>query len=110
MARVLLVAAVAAAFFTVYAVVDCAVTATERVRGIPKAVWIVVILLLPVVGGILWLVVGKDRAAGYTVRRSSAPDDDPGFLRRLGDDAAREERIRRLEQELAEFDDDSKDA
>lgn len=110
MARALLIIGVAAAFFTVYAVVDCAVTARERARGIPKAAWILVILLLPVVGGVLWLIIGKDRAAGYTSRRKPAPDDDPSFLHRLGEDAARDERIRRLEQELAELDDDSKDA
>lgn len=110
MARALLIAGVAAAFFMVYAVVDCVVTASERVRGIPKALWILVILLLPVVGGILWLVIGKDRAAGYPSRRRLGPDDDPKFLGRLGESAAREERIRQLEQELAELDDDSKDA
>lgn len=109
MARFLLIGAVAAVFFTVYAVVDCAMTANERVRGIPKPLWIVVIMLMPVIGGILWLAIGKDRATGYTARRSGAPDDDPGFLRRLRDDAAREERIRQLEQELAELDDDQKD-
>jgi hypothetical protein len=38
-----------------------------------------------------------------------APDDDPAFLRGLGKDKEQEERIRRLEQELAELDDDSKD-
>lgn len=110
MARALLIAGVAAAFFTVYAVIDCAVTARERVRGIPKVVWILVILLLPIVGGILWLVIGKDRAAGSPSRGRLAPDDDPAFLGRLGESAAREERIRQLEQELAELDDDSKDA
>ncbi|MBX3094648.1 MAG: PLDc N-terminal domain-containing protein [Cryobacterium sp.] len=110
MARVLLIAGVAAAFFTVYAVVDCAVTARERVRGIPKLAWIVVILLLPVVGGILWLIIGKDRTTGRPVRGAAAPDDDPAFLQRIGEGAAREERIRQLEEELAELDDDSKDA
>ena len=110
MARALLIAAVAAVFFTVYTVVDCAVTDPQRVRGIPKPLWILVILLLPVIGGILWLLIGKDRATGYTQRRRTSPDDDPEFLRRLDDDTARQERIRRLEQELAELDDDSKDA
>lgn len=109
MARVLLIAAVAAAFFTVYTVVDCAVTASERARGISKPLWILVIVLLPVIGGILWLVIGKDRATGLTARRRPAPDDDPGFLQRLENDAERQERIRQLEQELAELDDDSKD-
>lgn len=110
MARVLLIAGVAATFFTVYAVVDCAVTARERVRGIPKVAWIAVIVLLPVVGGILWFLIGKDRTTGRPARGNAAPDDDPAFLQRLGEDSAREERIRQLEQELAELDDDSKDA
>lgn len=110
MARALLVAAVAAVFFTVYTVVDCAITDPQRVRGISKPLWIVVIIVLPVIGGVLWLLIGKDRAAGYTQRRRPLPDDDPEFLRRLGDDSARQERIRRLEEELAELDDDSKDA
>lgn len=110
MARVLLVAAVAAVFFTVYSVVDCAVTAPERARGISKPLWIIVILLLPVIGGVLWLIIGKDRASGNQARPRATPDDDPDFVRRLGDEAAREERIRQLEEELAELDDDSKDA
>jgi hypothetical protein len=38
-----------------------------------------------------------------------APDDDPAFLRSLGSDQEQDERIRQLEQELADLDDDSKD-
>lgn len=110
MARLLIILAVAAVFFTIFAVVDCAMTDSNRARGISKPVWVIVILLLPVIGGILWLTIGKDRSEGRGGSRlQTPPDDDPTFLRRLGTDQEREERIRRLEQELADLDDDSKD-
>ena len=110
MARFLVILGVAAVFFTVYTIVDCAMTDANRARGIPKPFWVVIIVLLPVIGGILWLVIGKDRSAGGGgSRRQVPPDDDPAFLGRIGHDREREERIRRLEQELADLDDDAKD-
>ena len=66
-------------------------------------------LLIPIIGAILWFVLGKDRSSGRGQARRMAPDDDPAFLRRLGTDQEQDERIRKLEQELAELDDDSKD-
>ena len=109
MARVWLILAVAVVFFTVYAVVDCLLTDRQRIRAIPKPVWVLVIILVTPVGGILWLTLGKDRSVGRETRLVRAPDDDPAFLRRLGSEAEQEERIRQLERELAELDDDSKD-
>ncbi|WP_111719594.1 PLDc N-terminal domain-containing protein [Homoserinimonas sp. OAct 916] len=93
---------VAAVVFTVYAVIDCAFTAPYRVRGLPKAAWVVVVILLPVIGGVLWFWIGRGRESGRV--RSMAPDDDPEFLNRLGADRARQERIRKLEEKLAEGD------
>ncbi len=109
MVRVYLVVGLAAVIFSIYAVIDCAMTDHRRARGIPKPFWVLVILLLPVIGATLWFVLGKDRSAGKAQRRAMAPDDDPAFLRRLGTDQEQDERIRKLEQELAELDDDSKD-
>jgi hypothetical protein len=109
MPRFLVAAAVAVVFFTIYALVDCLMTDRRRVRGIPKALWILVILVITPIGGILWLTLGKDRSLGGLANRRTAPDDDPAFLKRLGRDKDQDERIRRLEQELAELDDDSKE-
>jgi hypothetical protein len=109
MPRFLVAAAVAVVFFTIYALVDCLMTDRQRARGIPKALWVVVILVLAPIGGILWLTLGKDRSPGGRTARTMAPDDDPAFLKRLGRDKDQDERIRRLEQELAELDDDSKE-
>lgn len=115
MARVLVFAALAAVVLTVFAVVDCALTERPRVRVLPKWAWIPIALLLPVVGPLLWLLVGRASARPQPVRRVIGPDDDPAFLKSRAvrheqrapeaDDA----RWRELEQELANLDSDGDD-
>ncbi|HEY1104768.1 PLDc N-terminal domain-containing protein [Agromyces endophyticus] len=106
MARLLFGLVVAVAIFMIYAVVDCAMIDRSRIRGIARGWWIIVILIIPVIGGLLWFIVGRARAERLPGgrRRTVAPDDDADFLRRLGDDQAQSERIRRLEAELADLD------
>ena len=108
MARLLFGLGVAAVIFTIYAVADCAFFDRSRVRGIARGWWIVVILLVPIIGGVLWFIIGRGRASRVGPSRGGtmAPDDDAEFLRQLRNDAAQDERIRRLEQELAELDAD----
>lgn len=81
---------------TVFALADCVQTEDEKVRGLPKWAWIVLIVLIPWVGPITWLFVGKDRSrpAGQGPRRQGplAPDEDPDFLRKLDEDIRRERR------------------
>jgi hypothetical protein len=69
---------------------------------VSKPVWILIVVLIPVLGGLLWLVVGRTRRSAIAARR--APDDDPEFLGRLGAISDQDERIRRLEEELAQLD------
>ena len=107
MPRVLLILALVAAAFWVFTVVDCAVQPASRHRGVSKPAWIVIVVLLPVLGGILWLVVGRVRASAVATRR--APDDDPEFLGRIGAISDQDERIRRLEEELAQLDAEADD-
>ena len=106
MARLLLILVLVAVAFWVYSIVDCAVQSPTRHRGVPKPVWLVIVILFPVLGGILWFVVGRARARAMIVR---APDDDPEFLSRLGTKAEQAERIRRLEEELARLDSEDDD-
>ena len=74
----------------------------------PRWVWVFVIILVPVVGALLWLFIGRGSnrtsAPGRGVPRQVAPDDDPDFLKSLGRDRLQEERIRQMEQELADLD------
>lgn len=96
--------AVIAVALTVFTIVDIALTDSRRARGVPKAVWFLV-ALLPLVGLVLWFAVGK--APGNEASSATfAPDDDPAFLSNLRRDEEHDERIRKLEQELADLDDD----
>ncbi|NQX26256.1 PLDc N-terminal domain-containing protein [Microbacteriaceae bacterium VKM Ac-2854] len=96
---------VAVAVFTVYTVVDCAMSNRLGIRGVPKWAWLLMIILLPLIGAGLWFAIGRPRKNRETVRRSTAPDDDLEFLGKIGRDREQEERIARLERELAELDD-----
>lgn len=104
MARFAVVLAVITVALTIFTLVDIGLTDPRRVRGVPKGVWFL-IAPLPIIGLILWFAVGRG-PAGAARPMTVAPDDDPSFLRNLRRDEEQDERIRRLEQELAELDDD----
>ena len=60
----------------------CVVQAnSERVRRLPKSLWLLVVLVLPVVGMITWWVFG--RPLNQPDPPTLAPDDDLDFLRSL---------------------------
>lgn len=113
MARVLVFAVIAAAVLTVFAVVDCALTERRRVRALPKWAWLLIALLVPVVGPLLWLLIGRGRAMKRPATRIIGPDDDPDFLgarsRPLPPVPPDDERWKALEQELANLDSDADD-
>ncbi len=75
----------------VYCALDIATTPRSDVRQLPKAVWLLLVLLVPLVGGTGWLVVGRPRrtapgsvpdSAAEPLRQAS-PDDDDAFLASL---------------------------
>ncbi|MEA9984779.1 MULTISPECIES: PLD nuclease N-terminal domain-containing protein [Subtercola] len=108
MARLLVgLVAIAVAFY-VYALVDCLLFARVRVRGLPKVAWVLIVLLFPVIGGVLWFLIGRGRksAGKQPVYRTVGPDDDPEFLGALRVDPVSEAQLRDLEQALADVDDD----
>ncbi len=91
----------------VWAVVDAFLTDATRVRSLQKTLWVLIILLFWVIGALLWIGLGRPRKASGAARPSRAdtssfgpapsrrrqspiaPDDDPEFLSRLGDDLRR---------------------
>jgi hypothetical protein len=85
----------------IYAFIDCLQTPENEVRGLPKLVWVLIILFFGevLVGPVAWLVAGRSRGAlaegggtpsqWHRNRRGAqfvAPDDNPEFLRSLQDE------------------------
>jgi hypothetical protein len=97
----------------IFAVVDIAVIERARIRRLPRGAWIVLAIVLPIVGPVLWFFVGRMRPGEGTSASAVAsapsrlgpiaPDDDPDFLGRLHREQEQDDRIRELEKELKEL-------
>lgn len=104
MPRVLAAVVLIAIF--VYGLVDCVRADRSEVRAISKTGWIVVMVLLPVLGAVMWLIFGRPYGRPAPTSYPGhplAPDDDPNFLRNLElrrRQQAEEERLRKLRREL----------
>ncbi|MFC4128301.1 PLDc N-terminal domain-containing protein [Nocardia rhizosphaerae] len=102
----------------VYCLVDIITSPDAGIRHLPKMGWIVVVVLVPTVGALLWLFagrpVGTERPVSTTRYReydrpgravASNPDDDEAFLRGLRERAEQQRREARRQQ--AERDEDT---
>ena len=73
----------------IYFIIDVARTPKAQARTLPKWLWLLLVIVLPLIGGAIWLLLGKTWPEGGAFRRKRgpvAPDDDPRFLRKLDDD------------------------
>jgi hypothetical protein len=74
------------------------VLSAPRVRNLPRAVWVLVILLIPLLGPLAYFAWGRPkqppRERGPVLRkpRPAAPDDDPDFLRSVDTEQSRRDR------------------
>ena len=96
---------------TLYTLLDAVRTPAHEARTLPKWLWVLVTLLFPVAGPLMWLILGRPKAQpaagaprpGFGQRRStpapsvSSPDDDEEYLRWLKAKAERERRSREAE-------------
>ncbi|MEE2057149.1 MULTISPECIES: PLDc N-terminal domain-containing protein [Rhodococcus] len=88
--------------------VDVICSDEERVRHLPKLLWLMIVLLLPLAGSVLWLVLGRPQGVVEILMSKSAaeyprptrpvvdPEHDDDFQRRF---RARVEEQRRVAQE-----------
>ena len=88
----------------IYSLIDCARSDARDIRGLRRGSWLAIILLLPVIGGILWLTLGRPRYAspGSVPTRGKGPDDDPEFLRQLDRQRRQAERERQRREQPGE--------
>jgi hypothetical protein len=74
--------------FTVFVTVFAASAKKNEVRNLPKWAWILICLFVPLIGGLLYLVLGRPLGGPkprFGKTKIIAPDDDPTFLRDLSD-------------------------
>lgn len=102
MIRFVIIGGVVALAFTLFSLVDAAMSEPSRSRGVSKPVWVVLTILLPVVGGILWFMIGKG-PVGATAR-PRAVEDQPGFSGTRMSNAELDAHMRELEERLRELD------
>lgn len=98
----------------IFALIDVITSDSWRFRYLDKVAWVFIVILLPLIGSILWLVIGKQPSAAdagdrgtfgdprrhQPVSRSLSPQDDAAAVDREIEFHEREARIRRLEAEL----------
>ena len=101
----------------VFCLVDCISSPPHLIRNLEKGWWIVLIILVPLVGGIAWLVAGRPvrtSAGGQWRIGSGLPaderprtaykrnEDDPAFMAEMARiDREHEESLRKWEATLA---------
>ena len=102
----------------IFCILDVISTEEVLCRNLPKYVWLLIVIILPDVGSIAWLLLGRPAGAGFRLgsqvgvykpqKRAIGPEDSPDFLasmerKRLEGWAQelrrREEELRRKENE-----------
>jgi hypothetical protein len=112
MVRLFILLAAAQLVLFVLALISC--LSADRVRTLPRLLWALVILLIPLFGPIAYFLWGRPvppRDGGAIRRispRPSSPDDDPDFLRSVDSEQSRRERelLAQWEKELRNRDED----
>jgi len=93
----------------VYCIFDVISTEQSRIQNLPKFIWLLIVVVIPPIGPIAWLLLGRPRGASFKVgsgevrpsRQQSPPEPtvterpppDPDYQRR------REEAIRKHHEE-----------
>ena len=96
----------------IFCLVDCISIYDSRIRTLNKISWVFIIILLPVLGPVLWLLIGKDRTHNRPAERARdakptlAPDDDPMFFSTHDRISDQDARIAQLEAELTALNDE----
>jgi hypothetical protein len=68
-------------------IIDVIRTPSRETRKLPKFVWLIIVIALPVIGGALWWLLGRVWPDRRRKRgRMASPDDDARFLRQLDDE------------------------
>ncbi len=81
--RFVILSLVAWVVLTVFTTVFAISAKASEVRVLRKPLWLVIIIVAPIIGALLYLTIGRPLSKPQTTQ--IAPDDDPEFLRRLAE-------------------------
>jgi hypothetical protein len=100
----------------IFCLVDVISIYESRIKTLNKIAWVFIIILLPVLGPLLWLTLGKERGTPEQTasraarsRAPKGPDGDADFLRGASRQKDQDARIAQLEAELKALNDDKND-
>lgn len=107
MARLYALLFLAQIILAVCALISCLSTEESEIRALPRLVWVLIILFFPLLGSIAWFAAGRPAHAATTRStwrpgsgfpesqrpRPIAPDDDPAFLRSLGEQSEQDQEM-----------------
>ncbi|MBO3748165.1 PLDc_N domain-containing protein [Streptosporangiaceae bacterium NEAU-GS5] len=101
----------------VFCIFDVITTDESLCRNLPKLLWLMIVILIPDIGSLLWLIAGRPQGAarpgglpykGNTGRYpeydrpgrfvAANPDDDEAFLRQVRERAEQQRRAAREQQ------------
>ena len=68
---------------TIYAVVDLVQTDDADMPAMPKWMWAMVVIVIPVVGPLAWILIGRFGLATPRSPGELPPDDDEEWLHKL---------------------------
>ena len=99
------VVALALLVLWIFCILDVISTEEVLCRNLPKYFWLIIVIILPDVGSIAWLLLGRPVGAGFRLgsqvgvykpqKRAIGPEDSPDFLASI-----ERKRLQSWEQEL----------
>ncbi len=105
----------------VYCIFDIIATDEALMRNMPKIFWLIIVIVIPIIGSVAWLLLGRPPNAGFAPgdttlrpppkpRGPIGPEDSPDFLKSLDERSKKlrdwEADLRRRERELREKDEE----
>ena len=106
--------AVVLLLFWIWALLDCIATDSALVRNLPKPMWLILVLILPDIGALAWLLLGRPEKAHWRPgstdyakpRRPIALEDSPRYS--LSPNEVSDRRSEELNRRLDEWERDQR--
>jgi hypothetical protein len=100
--------------FWIWALLDCIATDSALCRNLPKGMWIILVLILPDVGALAWLLLGRPEKAHWrpgstdyaSPRRPLGIEDEPRYS---STPAITDRRSEELDRQLAQWEEERAD-